>query len=114
MKALHTEVVDTGAKRDTRGRRIATAEEKVALVRAYESSGLTQRGFAQREGVKYCTFTTWLARYRRARAKHVFAQVSVTRASGTGALEIALPDGVVVRGGDVEQLITVVTRLRRC
>jgi hypothetical protein len=32
MKTLQTEVVDTGEKRDTRGRRIATAEEKAALM----------------------------------------------------------------------------------
>lgn len=114
MKALHAEVVDTGAKRDTRGRRIATAEEKAALIRAYESSGLTQRVFAQQEGVKFCTFTTWLARHRRDLAKQTFAEVSVTRPRGAGTLEIALPDGLVVRGGDVEQLIAVVARLRRC
>jgi len=52
MKTLQTEVVDTGEKRDTRGRRIATAEEKAALIAAYESSGLTQQAFAKREGVK--------------------------------------------------------------
>jgi hypothetical protein len=39
MKTLQTEVVDTGEKRDTRGRRIATAEEKAALIAAYEGSG---------------------------------------------------------------------------
>jgi transposase-like protein len=114
MKTLQTEVVDTGEKRDTRGRRIATAEEKAALIAAYEGSGLTQQAFANREGVKYCTFTAWLGRHRRQNAKPAFTEVSVRSSRVAGAIEIALPDGVVVRGSDIEPLIAVVSRLRRC
>jgi hypothetical protein len=45
MMSNATELIDTGAKRDGRGRRIAMAEEKEAMVAQYRESGLTQRTF---------------------------------------------------------------------
>jgi transposase-like protein len=114
MKALTAEVVQSGERRDKRGRRIAAAEERAALIAAYEKSGLTQRAFAEREGVKFCTFTAWLTRHRRGNAKASFAEVSVGAGRAAGVIEIALPDGVVVRGGDIEQLVALIGRLRRC
>lgn len=115
MGAITTEVVETGARRDTRGRRIATAEEKTALIAAYAQSGLTQRAFAQREGVKYCTFAAWLGRHRRETGRARFAEVDLGRVAGAGlALEITLPDGLIMRGSDVEQLALLLGRLRRC
>lgn len=113
MTTLTTEVIDTGAKRDTRGRRIATAEEKAALIAAYLNSGLTQRAFAMREGVKFCTFAAWLGRHRRGSPGGRFAEVDLGRAASAG-IEITLPDGLVVRGSDVEQLAGLIERLRRC
>lgn len=113
MTTLPTEVVDTGAKRDTRGRRIATDAERAAMIAAYEASGLTQRAFAEREGVKFCTFAAWLARQRRARGPARFAEVALGRAAAAG-IEVTLPDGLVVRGTDVEQLVRLIGRLRAC
>jgi transposase-like protein len=55
--SIPTEQVETGAKHDGRGRRIATAEEKEAMVAQYRQSGLTPKAFAQREGLKFSTFT---------------------------------------------------------
>ena len=50
MKTLaSTEVVESGQRRDTRGRRIIPPEEQAALIAEYEKSGLTQRAFAERE-----------------------------------------------------------------
>lgn len=70
LKVLQAEVLETGAKRDTRGRRIATAEERAALIRAYEEGGMPQRVFAQQEGVKFCMFTTsWRAIAESGRSK---------------------------------------------
>jgi hypothetical protein len=40
MMSNTTELIDTGAKRDGRGRRIATTEEKAAMVAQYRQSGL--------------------------------------------------------------------------
>ena len=116
METLTTELVETGEKRDRRGRRIALAEARTAAIAAYERSGLTQRAFAEREGIKFFTFTHWL-RVERARKPRTvrFAEVAVRRPSGpVPPMEVALPDGVVVRGGDVEQLVALVERLGRC
>jgi transposase-like protein len=117
MKALTTEVVETGEKRDERGRRILPAEGRDALVAAYEGSGLTQRAFAAREGVKFTTFVSWLARRRRRGGvprKPAFTEVSLPALSRPGLIEVVLIDGIVVRGADVEQLSAVVAKLRRC
>jgi transposase-like protein len=119
MKTLTTELVDSGEKRDTRGRRIARKEERLALIAAYEESGLTQRAFANREGVKYCTFTTWLSQHRRGaggRPKATFAEVSLGEGGGRapGMIEVVLPDGVIVRGADPETIAVLISKLRRC
>lgn len=116
MKALTAEVVDTGQKRDLRGRRIVRGEEREALIAAYERSGMTQKAFAAREGVKFCTFTAWLSRRRRVAQppKTAFAEVSVPIGTVTGLVEVVLPDGVVIRGGDAQRVAAIAAQLRRC
>jgi transposase-like protein len=59
------------AKQDERGRRITPAAEREALVRAYPESGLTQKAFAKKEGVKYSTFVSWVQAQRRQSAAPV-------------------------------------------
>ena len=116
MKTITAEVVDTGQVRDKRGRKIVRAEERAALLAAYATSGLTQRAFAEREGVKYCTFTMWLAKQRKAGPgpKVAFARVDLNGGRMAAAMEVVLPDGVVVRGNTVEQVLALVAQLRRC
>jgi len=114
MEAITTELVNTGEKRDSRGRRIAKAEHRAAMVAAYEASGLTQREFAEREGLKFWSFTSWLRRHRQQRGVTSFAEVSAAAARPSGPLEVVLPNGVTVRGTDLEQLVALVERLRRC
>jgi transposase-like protein len=115
MDTIAAEVVDTGEKRDRRGRRIALEHERAKWIEQYERSGLTQRAFAEREGIRFFTFTGWLKRHRQRKGKTRFAEVAVRRPPPlTMAVEIALPNGVVVRGGDIEQIVTLVERLRRC
>jgi hypothetical protein len=117
MNAITTELVETGEKRDARGRRIAARREREALIAAYERSGLTQRAFAQREGIGFYRFVAWLKRHRDGRLQSKFAEVSIAgnkRLTPPSAVEVALPNGVVVRGGDVEQMVALVERLRRC
>lgn len=58
MAIIATELIRT--KQDERGRRITPAAEREELVRAYRESGLTQKAFADREGIKYPTFVSWL------------------------------------------------------
>jgi hypothetical protein len=113
METISAELVDTGAKRDGRGRRLAVRRECEAMITAYERSGMTQREFSQREGIKFHTFTGWLKRYRPEKPKPAFARVKIaTRAPEL--MEVALPSGVVVRGSDVDHLAMLVQRLNRC
>jgi hypothetical protein len=115
METIAAELVDTGAKRDGRGRRLAARREREAVIAAYEGSGLTQREFAQREGIKFFTFTGWLKRHRRPVAAAAFAQVKLgPPCRPAAAVEVILPNGVIVRGSEVEQIAAVVERLSRC
>lgn len=117
MDAITTELVDTGEKRDARGRRLAVRRERESLIAAYERSGLTQRAFAEREGIGFYRFVAWLKRDRDRRQKSRFAEVSIAgdkRPTPPSTVEVALPNGVVVRGADVEQMVALVERLRRC
>jgi|SRR5450432_2483906 len=114
MTLLTPELVDTGEKRAKNGKRMIPAVARAGLIAEYEASGLTQRAFAQREGLSFCTFTTWLARHRKAQRKSKFTEVSLARPKEFSVLEIALPNGVVLRGKEVEPLAALMERLGRC
>jgi transposase-like protein len=118
MVTIETELIEK--KRDERGRRITPRREREALVRAYEQSGLTQKAFAQREGIKFPTFVSWLQELRRGEAqpKVSFAELTAPAALAVpGApparLEAQLPDGTIIRGGNAEELARLL-RLVRC
>ena len=118
MEALTTtELVDDGAKRDKRGRRLMSAERVKELLREYDSSGLTQAAYARSAGVKYSTFASWI-QARRAesgsdREGVHFAQIQLPIAKVSIAeLSVTLPDGVVVRGVDAQALAALVRALR--
>ena len=119
METLRTEVIEDGAKRDRRGRRILPPEQIEALVRAYRASGLTQAAFARREGLKYPTFAGWV-NARRVQAGRSscgsavrFAQLQLpTELTAPAELSVALPDGVVVRGREIRALAALVRALR--
>ena len=119
METILAELVETGAKKDSRGRRLALREEAQAAIAAFERSGLTQSEFAEREGIKYYTFTGWLKRYRQRRAKPAFAQVRVAKPTPTpkptskSKLTVKLPGGMVVRGTDAAQVAELI-RLLSC
>ena len=119
MEILRTEVIEGGAKRDRRGRRILPPEQIEALVREYRASGLTQAAFARREGLKYPTFAGWV-NARRVQAGRAsggsavrFAQLQLpTGLTAPTELSVALPDGVIVRGSEVRALAALVRALR--
>jgi transposase-like protein len=92
-----------------------------ALLREYETSGLTQAEFARRAGVKYSTFAGWVHARRAqpggreggASTVH-FARVQLPAASVAPAeLSAILPDGVIVRGTDAAGMAALVRALRR-
>lgn len=108
METIATELVETGARKDARGRRLVARAEATAAIAAYEQSGLTQREFARREGIRYFTFAGWLRRYR-SLAKPAFAQVRVT--GPKSELVVTLPNGVTVRGHDAAAMAELIKRL---
>ncbi len=117
MATRTAELVTTEEKRDARGRKLIGPARREAILAAYaRSSGLTQRDFAQREGLSYHTLTTWLARRRRekptAKLPAVqFAEVAMPT-STTASLEVSLPGGVIVRGQDAVQVAALIKALR--
>jgi len=119
METLRTEVVDDGAKRDRRGRRIMPRERMEALLREYESSGLTQAEFARRAGLKYPTFAGWVRERRAPNSRRTsgagvvrFAEVQLPAGLVPAELSVILPDGLVVRGTDTVALAALVRALR--
>ena len=51
MSTITAEVVDTGEKRDARGRRVTLGDRRRQLVQAYRGGGLTMADFGWREGI---------------------------------------------------------------
>lgn len=111
MATIATELIES--KRDEQGRRITPRSEREAVVGAYERSGLTQKAFAERERINYATFVSWVqdCRRRAASAKVGFAELAMPR-SGL-PLEVQLPDGTTIRGGNAEEVAGLL-RLIRC
>ena len=119
MGAITTEVVDTGEKRDARGRRVTPLERRLQMVAGYRASGMTMAGFARRERLNYATFAGWVAKAQRtavAKRSIQFAELRMPFAApGTASgeqLEVRLPDGTVLRGGRVADVVALVRALR--
>ena len=117
-ETVTTELVPSCEKRDAAGRRIMDPARRAQLLAAYEKSGLTQAGFARREGLNAQTFSTWVQERRRTsgvrpQAKPVqFAEVALGSATMSGGLEVTLPDQTVVRGHEARAVAALVKALR--
>lgn len=117
-----TEWVDTGEKRDGRGRRMVPAKERAALVEAYGKSGMTQRAFAEREGINYYTFIDWLQRARQrgvmamtpAAATPRFQELNLAAMvpAKTAMLEVTWSGGMTVRGENAAAVAELVRALQ--
>jgi transposase-like protein len=119
MGAITAEVVDTGEKRDVRGRRVTPKERRSQMVQAYRASGATMAAFARRERLNYATFAGWVAKAQRApvtKRPIEFAEVRMPLAApsigSSDQLEVRLPDGTVVCGGRVAEVVALVRALR--
>jgi transposase-like protein len=108
MGTIIAEVV--GPRRDARGRQRFTRAQKEQFIAHYEQSGLTQRAFAEREGLGFSSFTSWL-RKKTATGRPRFAELSLPKVS---TLEVQLPDGTVLRGGRAVELAELLRELKRC
>lgn len=125
-----TELVETGEKHDTLGRRRTPAERRTELLAVYRQSGLTQSAFARREGIRYSTFCTWAQAEREAgRLPEAPAGRKGRRPAPPGSvrfaeiqlppvpvpvagLEVRLPDGTLLRGGSAAELAKLVRALK--
>ena len=119
MGAITTEIVDTGEKRDARGRRVTPRERRAQMIQAYRASGTTMAAFAWRERINYATFAGWVAKAQRttvAKRAIDFAEVQMPLAAlaapSRDQLEVRLRDGTVLRGGRVADLVALVRALR--
>ncbi|MGD1031775.1 MAG: hypothetical protein ABSA05_11615 [Opitutaceae bacterium] len=115
LQAISTELVETGEKRDARGRKISDEARRAEVLAAYDCCRLTQRAFARQEGIKYYTLAYWLKVRRKEQAtpnKPVrFAELRLGgRAPG---LEVSLPGGIAIRGDDAGQIAALVKALSR-
>lgn len=118
MGSITAELVETGEKRDARGRRVTPAERRTQMVQAFQTSGLTMAGFARREGVKYPTFAGWVVKAQRRGAPKSGMKFTEVRLPALAVprepvpLEVHLPDGTVLRGGRPGELAELVRALR--
>jgi hypothetical protein len=119
MDEAGTEVVDSGPKRDTRGRRVTDRARREQLLEAYDQSGLTQKLFARREGINYNTFVSWLMQRRHwqpsaVRDQHAsgFVELALPQGASGAQLEVVLPGGLIVRGRDASAVAVLVRALR--
>lgn len=116
IRTISAELVDTREKVDTKGRKIADEARRQEVLAAYAKSGLTQQAFAQQEGIKYSSLVRWLGMSRRSQVVAAkppvrFAELRLgARAPG---LEVGLPNGIVIRGGDVAQIAAMIKALGR-
>jgi hypothetical protein len=118
MATISAELVSGGEKRDASGRMLIGTARREAVLGAYDRSELTQREFAEREGVKYNTLVSWLDQRRRQQRGTAkpngsvrFEELRMPTTSAMG-LEVCLPGGVIVRGHDAAQVAALVRVLR--
>lgn len=119
MGAITAELVDTGEKRDARGRRVTPGERRKQWVQMYRQSGMTMAEFARREKLNYATFAGWVAKAGepgKVKSPIKFTEVQLPFAppsvSGGDQLEVRLADGTLVRGKGVVEVAALVRALR--
>jgi hypothetical protein len=97
--------------------------EWLRVAEEFEASGLTQREFAGRQGLRLSTLQSWVYRRRRQESaveeppvRLLPVQVSRAPVSGEVSLEVVIAGGVRVRFGpstDVDYVARLVAALRR-
>jgi hypothetical protein len=95
---------DKLVRADHRGRLLVRAEQRAAILKAFDESALSAMAFCRQHGLSYSTFATWIQKRRRdqasesggASAPH-FAEVVIDEGK-TGPKTIA-PLRVVLRSG---------------
>jgi len=121
MESIEAEVCVESGKSDRQGRRIRGAAEWSCILERYDSSGLTQRAFCAREGLRYGTLVAWLGRRRknggpliRSQPEPKFQELSLSRPAEplSASLDVRLPEGIVLRGSQASELAELIGLLR--
>lgn len=119
-----TDMNEVILKADRRGRLRYTAEQKQALVEAYEASGLSCPRFAALHGVNYQTLVSWLKKRRQGDSDHPVLRSLVPaeldgpapRHSAATPMEILLPCGVrlaVHTGSQMDMAVALIRELQK-
>ena len=86
-------------KQDVLGRVTTPAEQREALLDAFEASGMSGMAFAEQAGLKYQTFATWVQKRRRVRGDYERlkqpVKVRPKRASRSGPTQVRFLEAVV-------------------
>lgn len=105
---------------DTKGRVLVAADQRDALLDAFEQSGQSAMAFCRQHGLKYPTFATWVQKRRRGSgpAHPGFAEVTVDLPATVEPpvvpepMRITLPDGIRIDIACRKQLAWAVELLR--
>lgn len=119
METITTELMANPERmRGQEGRRYYSAQAKDRILEEYRSSGLTQREYAKRSGIKYSTLVSWIQGVRmrgsegQERTKRMdFEELRLPGASGL--VEVQMPDGTKISGSDARVVAELVRELRR-
>ena len=120
METINAELISGEGKKDQRGRRLMSEARWAELLQEYENSSETQAAYCKRNSINVHTFVARLAKSRRekplagVRAQAGFVEANISNAwLGTGnALEVVLPDGILIRGGDIEAMAKLVRAIQ--
>ena len=113
---------------DRRGRLLVRAEQRAAILQAFDAGSLSAMAFCRQHGLSYSTFATWIQKRRResststpevrapALASPSFAEVQLDQpaifAQPRHPIKLNLPSGASVEIGDPSQMPLVVELLR--
>ena len=105
-------------KSDQTGRTRYTAQYKLEVLAAFESTCLSAPAFAKQCGIKYPTLVAWIASRKRGDqtpsrgSTPAFLVAEVASSANGSALEVQLLCGAVVRASDTEQIRLLAALLR--
>jgi hypothetical protein len=106
------DVVDVPG-RDRQGRSWYSDEAKRSYLKRYHKSGLSQRAFCEREGLKLPTFSSWLRRESIPEPSMKFRRLELSGPVPlASSLEVVMPGGMVLKGHDAAQLAALVRLLQ--
>ena len=106
-------------KSDRAGRPRYTQKYRYEVLMAYEASGMSGPAFAKHCGLKYSTFSAWVAKQRRNQSssktpspKRQFVVAEFEEAPNPDGLQIDLPGGASARLVDANQIDLLVSLIR--